>query len=858
MSTTTILVLLLFCAIAIILMYRVAKSPPKGHGALRCRGIASNEIEALYSYGFRKFGSQISDASTVKMWFDKNPNIFEIVTKTKTGEADAEDIEGYLCALPLTDTGRRGVAKGAYTGATIPTDEITAPNEKASAVYIGGVAGESEKAKLKVMLRLKTVLGLYDSASVIYTRPITEEGLRWVVRSGFTRVDGQSDNALGYLYKQDVLTKAERKAITSRPPRKTRFFQTCYGVFQGGGCRGAAYVGAYAEAVDRGVRFVEVAGTSAGSIIAVLIAAGASPLQLRQIIGRLDFRQLLSEPSPVPKSMRWFLKLPLHILSRVPHKNLQLLAFAVLRNGRYSTAKLNNWLETELKGLLSARVDISKEERVRFRHLQLPVSVVAADIRERRVHVWSSQQTPEDEVSEAVCASCSIPFFFQPTQEKYVDGGTLSNLPSFVFNRHDKGRRLALPVLAFSLRADFERSELLSGFGLPLALVNTVIDGSQELQQKLMQNVHNIVISTGAMKATDFDHMTPDAIGTLIKAGQLATRTYIDLEVDKINLKRPSRVETSTAEETYSTLAERLILAKHEVIIALDDIAWIDELDEAVLCARIKGVRVCVICEGHALSGRAQRRREVLESMGCTVMAAGAMQFRGCLFDWKKPELSFAFLPSEEGTLQPGTLYSGRKDGPAIAYIVSACTCAAEEAPTPELVLAACSTSEKGRCLSLVRSAAIYDGSDVEMQVQLVPLEQLRSLTKYVQEHRYKQAFELVSLYEKRKETPYTPMNCKCGSRGGLLIPPIVEQDKATGHFYLIDGSARALACKHRELEAVECLVVTGVGRALPSPSRFQLSQLEIVCMPITREQRFSELEPENFRQIPHSVYAVV
>ena len=26
---------------------------------------------------------------------------------------------------------------------------------------------------------------------------------------------------------------------------KTKFFQNCLGVFQGGGCKGAAYVGAY-------------------------------------------------------------------------------------------------------------------------------------------------------------------------------------------------------------------------------------------------------------------------------------------------------------------------------------------------------------------------------------------------------------------------------------------------------------------------------------------------------------------------------------------------------------------------------------------------------------------------------------
>ena len=47
----------------------------------------------------------------------------------------------------------------------------------------------------------------------------------------------------------------------------TSFFKSSAGVFQGGGCRAAAFVGGYSEAIRRGVSFAEVAGTSAGSIV---------------------------------------------------------------------------------------------------------------------------------------------------------------------------------------------------------------------------------------------------------------------------------------------------------------------------------------------------------------------------------------------------------------------------------------------------------------------------------------------------------------------------------------------------------------------------------------------------------------
>lgn len=57
----------------------------------------------------------------------------------------------------------------------------------------------------------------------------------------------------------------------------SKYFNSCKGVFQGGGCKAIAYIGAYKRAYERGVFFSDLAGTSAGAIIATLIAAGAKP-----------------------------------------------------------------------------------------------------------------------------------------------------------------------------------------------------------------------------------------------------------------------------------------------------------------------------------------------------------------------------------------------------------------------------------------------------------------------------------------------------------------------------------------------------------------------------------------------------
>jgi len=67
-------------------------------------------------------------------------------------------------------------------------------------------------------------------------------------------------------------------------------------VFEGGGVRGIAHAGALVEAEDSfGYEWQNVAGTSAGAIIAALIAVGYSGREVSDIISDLDFTQLMDK-----------------------------------------------------------------------------------------------------------------------------------------------------------------------------------------------------------------------------------------------------------------------------------------------------------------------------------------------------------------------------------------------------------------------------------------------------------------------------------------------------------------------------------------------------------------------------------
>lgn len=65
------------------------------------------------------------------------------------------------------------------------------------------------------------------------------------------------------------------------------------GVFEGGGVKGIALAGAAAAALDHGYRFTAAVGTSAGGLVAALVAAGCGPDELERMICDIPWHLML-------------------------------------------------------------------------------------------------------------------------------------------------------------------------------------------------------------------------------------------------------------------------------------------------------------------------------------------------------------------------------------------------------------------------------------------------------------------------------------------------------------------------------------------------------------------------------------
>jgi NTE family protein len=316
-----------------------------------------------------------------------------------------------------------------------------------------------------------------------------------------------------------------------------------FGIFEGGGAKGFAHIGALKAAEERRVKFIGVAGTSAGSIVAALIAAGYKAddlfdpassqtvpgifeknflefldsagwanLQLLKSEGeelfngsgsksRFRLAKALKNTKPVRVFSQWknihlFGLRHRHILSEFWHER-----------GFFTTAEFEKWLEGHLAAKITPNAATGK---VAFENTLIPLAVIATDLTNQCIKVYSKEHTPKASVSSAVAASISIPFIFKPFHSdedlQLVDGGLLSNFPAWVFD--DERRRLEefAPTFGFKLHKAINPDDVKPTTSLAFLndLFSTALSGDSELEIRAIEDMSLIPLKVKA-STLDFD-----------------------------------------------------------------------------------------------------------------------------------------------------------------------------------------------------------------------------------------------------------------------------------------------------------------------------------------------------------------
>lgn len=281
-------------------------------------------------------------------------------------------------------------------------------------------------------------------------------------------------------------------------------------VFQGGGVKGLAYVGALEELDTLGIlpQIEGVAGTSAGSIVSALVSLRYPVDGIMQIMSSTNMASFMDGQSIISK-LKYF--------------------------GLHPGDTFLKWIKTQIRQSplgLSDTATFLDFQRAGARDLH----VYATDLFTHDIRHFSAGNTPDVVVAEAVRASMSIPVFFNawkfsnnnPDDHLYADGGVLLNFPLFTFD--DLGNPPA-STLGFVLQ-NLTGKPVLTPFNywhwgefvkytFETILMAQVVDISEEDSDfKRVIRINDLGIS-----ATDFD-LSDQQKKELIASGLDATKSF--------------------------------------------------------------------------------------------------------------------------------------------------------------------------------------------------------------------------------------------------------------------------------------------------------------------------------------------
>jgi NTE family protein len=304
-------------------------------------------------------------------------------------------------------------------------------------------------------------------------------------------------------------------------------------VLEGGGVKGIALVGAVSVLEERGYGFRRIAGTSAGAIVGALIAAGMRADDLTAVMSDVDYRRfrdgdVLDHLGPFGRAMS-----------------------VLLDEGIYRGEYLRRWLGDVLNGLgVRTFADLVIEDRGGSfpREQAYRLVVMASDVSQGRLRrlPWDYRARYgidpfEVPVVDAVRASMSIPFFYEPVKLEdritgetswLVDGGMLSNFPVEVFDRMD-GASPRWPTFGIKLS---NRAGSLQGvenhvdgvFSLARAMVATMTSFHDQLHlDDPSVLARTIFIDTLKVRSTDFD-IDRTTQQRLYDSGRRAATKFLD------------------------------------------------------------------------------------------------------------------------------------------------------------------------------------------------------------------------------------------------------------------------------------------------------------------------------------------
>ena len=311
-------------------------------------------------------------------------------------------------------------------------------------------------------------------------------------------------------------------------------------VMEGAGIRGLAYCGALLELDDhQQLEHLErVAGTSAGSIVATLLAVGYSADEIATIVGHTDFGDFND-------GQFYFVGGADRMMDSY---------------GWYKGDVFEGWLESHIaRKTTNPNITFGELHAITDKNY-LDLYVVATNLTRQTPAYFSHETHPNMRIVDAVRASMSVPFWFEAVHldsvgqrvapgkgEVYIDGGVLANYPIDLFDSPQYCSGLTTQAFdpdfcnkeTLGLRMDTETQLAADSLGNGLApqdihsietyttaLYTMVIEGLNRQSMSEADWNRTVSISDTGI-GPRVRQLEPEQIDQLVSAGRLAVRLRV-------------------------------------------------------------------------------------------------------------------------------------------------------------------------------------------------------------------------------------------------------------------------------------------------------------------------------------------
>ncbi|HKI46384.1 MAG TPA: patatin-like phospholipase family protein [Balneolales bacterium] len=321
-------------------------------------------------------------------------------------------------------------------------------------------------------------------------------------------------------------------------------------IFEGGGVKGIAYVGAIDVLSDKGIieQITRIGGTSAGAINAILIGLGYTFEETKDILWNLDFHKFMDDS--------WGI---------IRDTDRLITSF-----GWYKGDFFRNWIGKLIKEKTgNSESTFADIEAMKGKNKYKSLYFMGTNLSTHFSEVFSHEHTPRMCIADAVRISMSIPLFFAAKRsmrgDVYVDGGVLDNYPiklfdrrkyiatknlavteyyekinksikkspreisDYVYNKETLGFRLdnKEEISAFRDHAELPDHKIDNFFEYTWSLIDTILEAQSSTHLHSDDWVRTIYIDTLGVRTTEFG-LSNDKKEALLESGKTSTQKYFE------------------------------------------------------------------------------------------------------------------------------------------------------------------------------------------------------------------------------------------------------------------------------------------------------------------------------------------